>query len=146
MKVLLTKAVPKLGIPGDTKDVKDGYARNYLLPQGLAVLTIDPKAKEIRASLVAARTQAEVARQDAQGKAKDWAGKRITITAEATSDGTLFGAVTDRDVARELSLEQKFVKFQPVKTVGSYEAIIDIGAGVDARVNVEVKAAQSKKK
>lgn len=139
MQVLLIKAVPKLGLPGDVKTVANGYARNYLLPQGLAVLPNDPQARELRANLDAARTAAEAAKAKAEAKAKEWAGKTVTITAKATGDGTLYAAVTEKDVAKELGLATKLVHFQPAKTVGSYEGRVDLGEGVDAPIQVEVK-------
>lgn len=146
MKVLLTKAVSKLGLPGDVKDVKDGYARNYLLPQGYAVLTIDPKAKAIRASLTADRAKAESARASAQRTATDWAGKTIAITASATADGTLFGSVSAKDVAAKLGLDLRAVTLPTIKETGSYEVRVDVGAGVDAIVNLEVKAGKAARK
>lgn len=145
MKVLLLKSVPKLGLPGDVKEVKDGYARNYLLPQGLAVLTIDPKAKELLGSLESARKQAEAEQAKLVDKAKEWAGKSITILSKATGDGTLFASVSNKDVAKELGLNAKKITFAPAKETGTYEAIIDLGAGVDARVTVIIEPSKSKK-
>ncbi|MBI4032144.1 50S ribosomal protein L9 [Candidatus Berkelbacteria bacterium] len=145
MKILLIKPVPKLGLPGDVKEVKDGYARNYLLPQGFAVLTVDPKAKELLGNLETARKQAEAEQVKLAAQATEWAGKSITILSKATSDGTLFASVSNKDVAKELGLNPKTITFAPVKATGEYEALIDLGGGVDARVTVIVKSTKSKK-
>ncbi len=140
MNILLLKPVPKLGLPGDVKTVKAGYARNYLLPQGLAVAAGDKKAREIRAGLSEARQTALKEQAELTEKAKQWSGKTVTISAKATTDGTLFGSITDRDVAKELGLDRKQVKFQPAKQTGDYDALIDLGQGVDARVSVVIRA------
>lgn len=72
--------------------------------------------------------------------ARSWSDKVVELTAKATSNGTLFGAITDRDIAKNLELDRRQVKIQPVKSVGEYEAVVDLGQGVDARVRVIVKA------
>ena len=146
MKVLLTKAVPKLGLPGDLKEVKSGYARNYLIPQGLAVMPSDPRALELRGQIDAARKQAEVARSTAQASAEQWVGKSVTIKSKATTDGTLYAAVNAREIASELGLDPKRISFLPAKKAGTYTASIDLGEGVDATVEVTVEADKSSQK
>ena len=140
MKVLLIDAVPKLGLSGDVKVVKDGYARNFLFPNNLAMLVNDPKARQAKGSLAQNRENALKAQKEMAESSKAWAGKEVELKAKATSNGTLFGAITDRDVAEKLELERKRVKMQPVKSIGEYEAIIDLGQGVDVRVKVKVVA------
>jgi len=142
MDVLLLKPVSKLGLPGDIRSVARGYARNYLLPQQYAVAANDPLAKEIRADLAQARESAVKEQQTLKEQAKQWNGKAVTIPRKATTDGTLFGAVTERDVAKELGVDRKQVKFTPAKTVGTYDARLDLGQGVDVSVSVHVKAAR----
>ncbi|MBI4023265.1 50S ribosomal protein L9 [Candidatus Berkelbacteria bacterium] len=140
MKILLTKPVPKLGLPGDVKDVKNGYARNFLIPQGLALLPSDPRAKELKGHLSEARSQAEAEQARAESTAKDWAGKSVTIPAKATADGTLYAGVTARDVAKALGLSLKQVQFKTAKSVGEFPATIDVGSGVVASATIRITA------
>lgn len=138
MKVLLLQSIPKLGMPGDVKDVAVGYARNYLLPQELAVHADDSRARVLRGQVAAKRKQAEADRKVAEETAKEWAGKIVKLEGKATADGTLYAAITARDIASELGLDPKRVHFDSIKNAGSYEARIDVGEGVDAAVGVIV--------
>ncbi|MGI6103387.1 MAG: 50S ribosomal protein L9 [Patescibacteria group bacterium] len=141
MRVLLTKTVPKLGLPGDIKEVKDGYARNYLIPAGLAMLPNDPRAHEVREELDTKRAAAEAERASARAVVQTWKEKTVTVVAKASPDGTLYAAVAGRDVARELGLKPKQVTFVPTKHTGTYEARVDLGGGIDAPVTVIVESA-----
>lgn len=140
MDVVLIKAVPALGQAGETKRVAVGYGKNYLLPCGLAVLPTDPRAKQILAQLranaaIKQREQATIA-----SKVGEWAGKTITLTGKASADGTLYAAITSRDVAGQLGVDAKRVQFEPVKTAGTSQATLDLGSGGRATVVVEVRA------
>lgn len=141
MKILLLKSVPHLGLPGDERVVKDGYARNFLLPQGLAILAHDPRAVEIRQTLAIEREVASRAAEQANKAAASWDGRHIKLHAKANPDGTLFAAVTRAQVAQELGLTQKHVRFSPTKSLGMYEAQIEIGHDATATVTVEIQAA-----
>lgn len=142
MKVLLVQSVAGLGLPGDTKDVASGYARNFLFPNHLAVGLNEPQAKAVRAQLAALRAHAHAERTMAEGTAKEWAGKQITLRGKASADGTLYAAITDRIVASKLGLDPKHITFEPVKTAGTSTATIDIGQGVTTSVTVTVEVVQ----
>ncbi len=144
MKVLLTKPVAHLGLPGDVKEVKDGYARNYLIPQGLAVLSSDPMAGRIHAELGTARAQAEQAAKQAEASAASWEGKRVDLAVKANPDGTLFGAVTGRDIAESLGIDPKDVHFESTKVAGESTARIDLGFGVSVEIPVMIAAEGTK--
>jgi large subunit ribosomal protein L9 len=140
MKVLLTKSVPHLGLPGDMCTVKDGYARNYLIPHGLAVLGSDPTAKKLLVKLASDRTVAEKDQAAAQENAKSWVGKTATLAVKANPDGTLFGAVTARDVAKSLGVDVKQIQFETTKVAGEFEAILDLGFSVTVQIPVMIMA------
>ena len=142
MRVLLIKQVPKLGLPGDVKEVKDGYARNYLIPNGFAILPNDPHAHDIRAELGAKRSAVEAEQAGARAVAAAWSGKSVTIVANASPDGTLYAAVAGRDVAKALGLQPKQVTFASTKQTGHYEAQVHVGSGIDARVSVVIETAK----
>lgn len=140
MKVLLTKPVAHVGLPGDVCEVKDGYARNYLIPQGFAVLQHDPRARELMAGLAAARADAESSKAKAEAAVKEWEGKTVTLSAKANPDGTLFGAISNKEVAKALGVDASGVHFDTMKIAGEYEAVVDLGFGVSVPVTVIVKA------
>ena len=145
MKVLLTQAVAHVGLPGDLCEVKDGYARNYLIPQGLAVLQHDPSAKKLLVGLAAARKEAEASKGKAEAAVKDWEGKVVKLSVKANPDGTLFGAVTHKDVAKELGVDAASLHFDTMKVAGEYEAVVDLGFGVSAPVKVVITAEKKKR-
>ena len=140
MKVLLTKSVPHLGLPGDMRIVKDGYARNYLIPHGLAVLSSDPMAKQLLAELGTARSVAEQDKTKTQESVKQWEGKQVKLTVKANPDGTLFGAVTNKDIATSLGVDAKQINFETTKVSGEFEAVLDLGFGVTVQIPVMIVA------
>ncbi len=148
MKIILMSDVKSLGTTGTVLEVADGYARNYLLPRGLAaeaskgslaLLEQQRKAK--------ARRDAEaVASAEALGKTLD--GILLSVAAKAGGNGRLFGAVTNADVAaaihREVGVEVDRHKIDVpdnIKSLGSYPVEIKLGKNIAAKATVKVVAA-----
>ncbi len=148
MKIILMSDVRALGTIGTVVDVADGYARNYLLPRGLAaeaskgslaLLEQQRKAK--------ARRDAEaVANAEALGKQLD--GLQVNVAARAGGNGRLFGAVTNGDVAaaivRDIGVEidrHKIEVPEGIKSLGSYPVEIKLGKNVTAKATVKVVSA-----
>ncbi len=140
MDVVLVQTVPNLGQAGQTKRVAAGYARNYLLARGLACLPTDPRAKEARAQLRDLAASKERERASVVSKVGAWVGKTVQLAGKASADGTLYAAVTGRDVAKQLGIDVKRVDFDSVKSAGTYQATIDMGDGASATVTVVVQA------
>lgn len=150
MKVILNENVAKLGYRGDIVDVKDGYFRNFLSPNGLAVVATKDRialAKKRREKLVMAKEQLLDNIKEAMDKLK---GLTVEIPMKVTSEDkdTLYAALGEKEVieavkaASNLLLEKKYIKFtEPVKTLGEHPVTIDLGNNntVDIVVNV-VKA------
>jgi large subunit ribosomal protein L9 len=144
MKVLLNQDVPTLGQIGEIVDVKDGYARNYLLPQRLAS---EPTTANIkRVEVERARVDAErIKRREAMELlAAKLAGKEITLTRMANEVGHLYGSVSGKDVAEALTLEGLTVEAsevlirEPIRTLDKYEVDIRLAADVMATVKLWV--------
>lgn len=142
MDVVLLKTVPALGAAGETKHVAAGYAKNFLLARGLAVLPGDPQAKQIVKQLERLKSVKKALKDSEVAQASEWAGKQITISGKASPDGTLYAAVTQKDVAKQLGLDAKKISFESVKTAGVYDAQIDLGgsAMVVVKVNVQTQS------
>jgi large subunit ribosomal protein L9 len=128
MKVLLTKDVYKLGRAGDIKKVADGYGRNFLLPQGLAVLATAGALKQVDKI----RSQAEIRRTEQNSELKDLAshinGVIIVFSAKAGDTGKLYGSITTQDVATAIQEKTRYevkkqqIEMQPIRTLGDFTA------------------------
>jgi len=130
MKVMLVKDVYKLGRAGDVKKVADGYGRNFLIPQGLAVLATEGALKQIQKI----KAQAEIRRATQNNELKGLADqvKEVTLTfaAKAGDTGKLYGSITTQDIATALTEKVRFevkrqqVDIQPIRTLGEFTAHI----------------------
>ncbi|HXQ38191.1 MAG TPA: 50S ribosomal protein L9 [Anaerolineales bacterium] len=128
MKVLLLKDVYKLGRAGDIKKVADGYGRNYLLPQKLAVLATAGALKQTEKI----RSQAEVRRTELNSELKDLAaqinGLTLVFSAKAGETGKLYGSITTQDVATAIQEKARYevkkqqIDMQPIRNLGEFTA------------------------
>ena len=141
--LVLLDDVAKLGLAGDEVVVKAGYARNYLLPRGLAAKATPGilRLVESRKAIIAERRAKELA--DAKALAEKIGQVQISISMQAAEDGQLFGSVTARMIADELAkqgyaVEHSQVKMEPIKTVGDFEVEVKLHADVSATVKVWV--------
>lgn len=138
MDIVLLKTVPQLGRAGETKHVAVGYAKNFLLARGLAVLPSDPRAKQVHVELAKQEASKQQEKSKLTAKVNEWAGKTVNLSGKASADGTLYAAITHRDVAKQLGVDAAHVTFDPVKHSGTYTATIDLGSGTQATVVVVV--------
>ena len=141
-QVILIKAVGKLGAEGDAVTVSDGYARNYLVPQGFAITATPGNLKRIE-SLRKKRAQELAGQmQDAQSLSEKLAGHSLTIPASAGPDGKLFGSVTAARIATALKAEgieidrHKIVMEHPLHELGAYDVEVKLHPDVTGKVKV----------
>jgi large subunit ribosomal protein L9 len=148
MKLILTNEVTGLGEPGDVVDVKDGYARNFLMPRGLA--TAWSKGAESQVTAIRkARKAREIATLDEAKSTRDsLQSKAVVIKAKAGDSGRLFGAVTTTDIAEAVAAagapavdKRKIEIGQPIKTTGEYTVSVRLHADVSANIKLKVVAA-----
>ena len=144
MEVILRQAVDNLGHPGDVVDVSNGYARNYLLPRGVAFLATEGNKKRIaqeKARLEAAETDR---RTVAQQLADTLAEVSITFAARVGEEGKLFGSVTAGDIAQQLEAQGFHVDrrvidlHEPIKALGVYRVPLRLHADVRPEIKVWV--------
>ena len=148
MKVLLQKPVEKLGEPGDVVDVSDGYARNYLVPQGIAIKAAKGVVKQAESMKRAHETRQTKRKAEYEAVASRLiAAGGLTIRARAGDEGKLFGSVTATDVAEAITsqagveVDRKAVHLdEPIRTVGTHEVRVRLFADVEPVVTVEVVA------
>jgi len=144
MKVLLLKDVYKLGRAGDVKKVADGYGRNYLLPQGLAVLATAGALKQIEKI----RSQAEVRRTEQNSELKDLAaqinGITLVFSAKAGETGKLYGSITTQDVAIAIQEKVRYevkkqqIDMQPIRNLGEFTAHVRLTMDLVPEVKIIV--------
>ncbi|RRD03622.1 50S ribosomal protein L9 [Arachnia propionica] len=145
MKLILTSTVDKLGIAGDIVEVRNGYGRNYLVPQGKAIVWSRGAEKQIE-GIKRARDAREIRGvEHAQEIRAQLEELTVKVSARVSESGSLFGAVTANDVALAVkkvggpAIDKRSVSFaKPVKTAGNHTASIKLHPAVTARVGFEV--------
>ena len=152
MKVIFLEDVPNVAKASETKDVADGYGRNYLLPRKLAVLADSQAAGKVEAQLK--KRAKEHAKLEAEMKelAKMLEGKEITFKAKAGAEGKLFGSVTGADISAELEKKhglvvdkRKVELAEAIKQTGSYDVPIKLTGDIGATIKVNVLAEEEPK-
>lgn len=145
-KVILTHEVVGLGSAGDVVDVKTGYARNYLVPQGFGVHWTRGGEAQVAQLRAARDARALASVEDAQAlKAKLQEGK-IRLFAKTGTGGRLFGSIKGAAVAAAVSeagigeIDKRKVVLPAIKTTGEYKAVVHLHEGVDARITLQVIA------
>lgn len=146
MQVILQRDVPNLGLVGEVVNVKPGFARNYLVPKGLA-LVADPKAvRQWEHAKQLTEHAKRKAAAEAQGRATVLNGVDLTFPVRVGEQDKLFGSVTSRDIARGLVAlghpvdSRRIVLDEPIKALGVYQVPVKLTAGVTAEVKVWVVA------
>ena len=147
MKVILIQEVKSLGGKGDVVQVAEGYARNFLFPRALAIEA--SKGNMVMLEHEHALEQTKKARelQKAKDTAQKLQDKAVTITAKTGEGGRLFGSVTNKEVAEEIirqfgiDVDKRKVEIsEPIKTVGSFEAVLKLHAQVQVKIKIKVAA------
>ena len=147
MKIILQKPVDKLGVPGDVVDVADGYARNYLMPRGLAVKATKGGVKHVDSLQRAHTVRVNAAKAEAEQVAQRLIASPVSVPAHAGEEGKLFGSVTPADVAAAIEsqtgirVDRHDVHMdEPIRSVGVHEVKVHVFAEVDPIISVEVVA------
>ncbi|MDR2843451.1 MAG: 50S ribosomal protein L9 [Candidatus Symbiothrix sp.] len=144
MQVILLEDINNLGYKDDVVTVKSGYGRNYLIPQKKAVIASESAQKVLAENLRQRAHKLEKIKANAQALADKLKGIALTIGAKTSSTGTIFGSVTNIQIADELSkkgfeVERKQILIKdPVKEVGTYKAIVKLHKEISVEIPFEV--------
>ena len=146
-KLILTHEVDGLGSAGDVVEVKNGYARNYLIPQGFATAWTRGGEKQV-ASIRAAREARAIATHDEAVALKNTIeAAKVKLAVKAGAEGRLFGSVKTRDIADAVAAaglgsidKRKVTIATPIKSVGEHEAVVRLHDDVVATINLQVVA------
>jgi large subunit ribosomal protein L9 len=144
MEIILTEDIPKLGHAGDLVRVKNGYARNYLLPRGMALLATRGRVREIehKKRVIEEKNRKEVHGHEAI--ARQLSAAELEFEVHASEEGKLFGSVTNADIAEQLrekgiEVERRKIDLpEPIKQVGEYTVAVRLHRQVTAEVAVRV--------
>lgn len=146
MKVILLKDVKGKGKKDQILDVPDGYARNFLFPQKLAIEANAKAQNDLRGKEDARRYKIEEERKAALAVAARLSDLRLVIHADSTPDGRLYGAVTSKDVAAALekqtgvAIDRRKLDIETIKTHGTYTATVKLYTDISATFTVDVCA------
>lgn len=148
-EVILRQYVEHLGNRGDVVKVADGYARNYLLPRGLALRVTSEARRQIERERAKVEALESTERQQAEALAAALAAADVTIARRVGDHNTLYGSVTSADIAEALAARQltvdrrKIVLAEALKTIGEHVVTIKLHRDVPATVTVKVVATQA---
>lgn len=148
MEIILLKDIDKVGDRNDIVKVKDGYGRNYLIPQGLALIANDTNRKNLAARLRSEDKKEAAMLGDYQAIADKIAGKTVKIAARAGASGKLFGAINATQVAEALNaqlgaeVDRKRVVLGEIKELGSYETTVKLHKTILPTFTLEIVGAE----
>lgn len=148
MKIVLRQDVPKLGEAGTVQTVANGYARNYLIPQGLAVPATKGELKTAEHNLAVKARKVAKQEEQLQSLADRIAGTRLEFEARAGEQGRLYGSITAGDIAEKLSAalggeeidRRKVVLDESIRTVGEHNVVVHLVGRLRPEIVVVVKA------
>lgn len=145
MEIILKEDIAGLGYKNDIVKVKDGYGRNYLIPQGKAVIATESAKKVLAENERQRAHKLAKIKADAEAQAAKLNGVKVTISAKVNEDGTIFGGVGAAQVAEALAakgfeVDRKAIVAETVKAVGEYTATINLHKEVKAEVAFEIVA------
>lgn len=146
MEVILREDVVHLGHIGDIVKVRDGYARNYLFPRGLAILADKRNVRELEHHRRVVEEKRRRVANQAQEVADKMAKVRLEFEARAGEGGKLFGSITNIDIEKQLAdkgfaIERRRIRLEePIKSIGEHTVTVTLAAGVPCEIRVAVSA------
>jgi large subunit ribosomal protein L9 len=144
MKVVLKDDVKNVGKMGQIADVADGFARNYLLPKGLAIEASTKNVKSMEHEKRIIQEKAKKIRNSALDLSQKISAMTLVIKAKAGEEGKLFGAVTTMDIAEQMKnegieIDKKRISLdEPIKRIGTYSVSVKVHPEVSTQINVQV--------
>ena len=149
MQVILKEDILNLGYKDDNVTVEDGYGRNYLIPQGKAVIASESAKKELAENLKQRAHKIAKIKQDAQELAAKLEGVSLTIATKASATGKIYGSVTNIQIAEALAklgheIDRKIIVVkEAVKEIGAYKAVVKLHKEVSVEIPFEVVAEEA---
>ncbi len=146
VEVILRKDVADLGLAGEMVNVRPGYARNYLIPQGIALAATEGNRRRFEEERRQIEQSAERVREAAQELAGELEGREVSFVRRASESGRLFGSVTAADIADELekegvAVDRRAIRLEdPIKDLGEHEVPVRVHMDIEPTLKVSVVA------
>lgn len=146
MKVILKENIPSLGYKDDIVEVKSGYGRNYLIPQGMAIIASDAALKRLKEDQKQRAHKIAKIHDEAQAKADALVDVKLVITAKTGANGNIYGSVGPAQISEALAklgheVDRKIIDIKDtIKKIGAYKASVRYLRDVTAEIDVEVVA------
>lgn len=147
MYVILIQDVDNLGYKNDIVKVRDGYGRNYLIPNKLAIIANESNRKQLAENLKQQSKKLAQLKADAEALAQKLAGLVLTVPVKANENGKIFGAVTSQQLADalaalDIAIDRKVITMPEAKEIGEYEATAKLHREVKAEIRFKIVAAE----
>jgi large subunit ribosomal protein L9 len=146
MKVLFLVDVPLKGNAGEIKSISDGYARNFLIPRGLALAATPDVVRQAESAIRKKRVERDLGREKLAGLREQIEGKQVRLKARVGAEDRLFGSITAADIAAELSrvvdapVDKKQVALdRPLRQVGEHEVTVRLAKDLEAHITVTIE-------
>ena len=146
MKIILKETIEKLGKAGDIINVKPGYGRNFLIPQGLGIIATPSTIEAIRKAIEQKAMKDSKSKESLELIANKLNSVKLNFSLKAGEDDKLFGSLTTQMISDELEtkgykVDKKYINLdEPIKSLGNYFALIDFGDEITAKVKLKVTA------
>lgn len=133
---------------GDIKEVANGYARNFLLPRGIAKIATDEEVKNLEKQIEKLKKEEETKVKEAEKIAAKLSKEKVKIAEQVNEEGYLFGSVSNREIAEKLQemkydIEPGDIEIEePIKELGEHEVIVKLGHGVETKIQIKVERAK----
>lgn len=139
MKVILLKSVPNLGQTGQVIEVKEGFARNYLIPKKLGVSLQSPEAQEVLRLRENNQKDQQLKKEEKTKKITDLQGKAFNFKVKVNKQGKLYSSVKPAEIAQKLALEEKNIVTGPIQDLGEHEVEVKLG-GQKTKILITLEA------
>lgn len=144
MKVVLIKDLKGRGKKGDIISVNDGYASNYLIPNGYALVGNSTNVNEANQAKIASAYQAKVQLENARELAKKISGTELNLSIKCGENGKMFGSITNKEIETELrklgfDIDKKKIEIENIKSIGLYTAVIKLHPSVFVEIKINVQ-------
>lgn len=145
MRIIFLQDVKGVGKKFDIKEIKDGYARNFLIPRGLAKIATDAAIKELETKKLALEKQEKEFQLKLESLAKDLSHREFVFSLNTGKKGEVFGSITREDIKNRIdeNIDMEVKLEKPIKTIGEHQVEINLGKGVKTAVKIKTEPLSS---
>ena len=145
MRVILLQDIKGIGKKFDVKEIKDGYAKNFLIPRGLAKIATDSATKELEAKKLSLEKQEKELKSKLESLAKELSEREFVFSLNIGKKGEVFGSITKDDIKNRIdeNIDMEVKLEKPIKAIGEHQVEINLGKGVKTTVKIKTEPLSS---